>query len=168
MDPQHFLWIYSFYRHPVRESVPWIERFAYGSGVFTNAKIIQEMMPESGVDHMSGNMFHTTIIPVNRHPVFQFIHISKHMSVVRICISQEIPGRSCPLRHGISFTFCCSTTFRASAVYKRINLCKWGLSVFARFEIFNIRQAKRKLIFRNSYNTTVRAMDKRDGSPQYL
>ena len=90
-----------------------------------NAKIIQEVMPESGVDHMSGNMFHTTIIPVNRHPVFQFIHISKRMSVVRICISQEIPGRSCPLRHGISFTFCCSTTFRASAVYKRINLCKW-------------------------------------------
>ena len=52
-----------------------------------NTQIIQEMMPESGVNHMSGNVFHTTVVPVNRHPVFEFVHISQCLCVVRISVS---------------------------------------------------------------------------------
>ena len=56
-----------------------------------NTDIIQETMPETGIDHMSCNMFHTAVVPVNRHPVFQLLRICQCFCVVRIDITQEIP-----------------------------------------------------------------------------
>ena len=35
------------------------------------ADVIEESVPETGVDHVTCNMFHTAVVPVNRHPVFK-------------------------------------------------------------------------------------------------
>ena len=52
-----------------------------------DADIIKEMMPETRIDHMTGNVFHTTVIPVNRHPIVEFIHISKAFVIVWVNVS---------------------------------------------------------------------------------
>ena len=81
-------------------------------------------MPESGVDHMSGYVLHTAVVPVNRHPVFHLLAVCKSFCIVRIHIAKEIPGRSSPLRHGISLSLGIAAALRAFAVYKGFNSCK--------------------------------------------
>ena len=54
--------------------------------------VIEEVMPETRINHMSGYVLHTAVIPVHRHPVFQFLRICQRFVIVRINISQEIPG----------------------------------------------------------------------------
>ena len=73
---------------------------------------------------MSCNMLHTAVVPVYRHPVVQLVHCGKFIVVVRIDIAQEIPGRTCPLRHCIGLTLCIAAALRAFAVYEGIDLCK--------------------------------------------
>ena len=124
--------------------------------------VIQEMMPETGIDHVSGNMLHTAVVPVNRHPVFQFLRICQAFVIVRINIAQEIPGRSCPLRHGIGLSSCIASTFRALAFYEGINLGQRGFSLNARLKVLYLRQTKRQLLIRNRNNTAVLAVNDRN------
>ena len=37
------------------------------------ADIIKEFMPEARIDHVSGDVLHTAVVPVNGKPVFQFV-----------------------------------------------------------------------------------------------
>ena len=46
-------------------------------------------------------MFHTAVVPVNRHPVIKSFFGRKRFAVMRVQIAQEIPGRTGPLRHGV-------------------------------------------------------------------
>ena len=133
-----------------------------------NTDIIQETMPETGIDHMSCNMFHTAVVPVNRHPVFHLLAVCKSFCIVWIHITKEIPGRSSPLWHGISLSLGIAAAFRAFAVYEGIDLCKWRLSVLTWLEILDLRQTKRKLLIWNRYVTALWTMNDRDWLPQYL
>ena len=54
--------------------------------------IVEEVMPESGVDQMACDVLHTSVVPVNRQPVFELIGICKCLVIVRIDIAQEVPG----------------------------------------------------------------------------
>ena len=35
-----------------------------------HSHIVQEMVPETGIDHMACYVLHASVVPVNRHPVF--------------------------------------------------------------------------------------------------
>jgi len=50
------------------------------------------VMPESGVDHMSCNVLHTTVVPVNGEPVLQLLGIGKSLFIVRIDVTKKLPG----------------------------------------------------------------------------
>ena len=54
-------------------------------------KIIEEMMPEARIDHMTCYVLHTAVIPVNREPILKLFFISKCISIVRINIAEIIP-----------------------------------------------------------------------------
>ena len=42
-------------------------------------------------EKMKNGMFHASVIPINRDPVFQFIFICKNLIIFRINIPQVIP-----------------------------------------------------------------------------
>ena len=46
-------------------------------------------------------MLHPPVVPVHRHPVFQRLPAGQSLLVVRICVTEKIPGRPRPLRHGV-------------------------------------------------------------------
>ena len=77
---------------------------------------------------MSGNMLHTTVVPVNRHPVFQLVHISQALGH---CADRYISGNTRKILPTeawyLSHVLASRTTFRAGAVYEGINLGKWRL-----------------------------------------
>jgi len=49
-----------------------------------NALVIQEFMPESGIQQMQGRVLHTTIVPVNRQPVFECFRTCQCLVIVWI------------------------------------------------------------------------------------
>ena len=104
---------------------------------------------------MSGNVLHSTVVPVYRHPVFQLLRVCQALVIVRIDITQEVPGRTCPLRHGIGLSSCIASAFRALAFYKGINLSQRRFTLHTRLKVFYLRQTKRQLLIRNRNNTTV-------------
>ena len=98
---------------------------------------------------MQRRVFHAAVVPVNRHPFFQRLHRSKGIRVLRIRVAEKIPGRTCPLRHGIGFTPCRSAADRACGIDPIRNSCQRRLAVFSRFVAFDIRQQHRELVIRH-------------------
>ena len=79
--------------------------------------VVKELGPESGVKKVKGGMLHTAVIPIYGHPIFKRLARCELLIVVRIAISEEVPGRACPLRHSISLALCGAVTLRTRAIY---------------------------------------------------
>ena len=94
-------------------------------------------------------MLHSTIVPVNRKPVFHRLAACKGFVIVRIDIAKEIPGRSCPLWHRIRLTLCLATAARTSCLYPVADICDWRLTIVGRHIIVNFRKFQWKFFFRN-------------------
>ena len=88
------------------------------------AHIVKEFMPKTRVDHMTCNVLHTAVIPVNGHPIFKLFGVCKALIVIRINIAQEVPRRTCPLGHCIGLALCVLTTYGTLAIYEFGYLCK--------------------------------------------
>ena len=119
-------------------------------------------MPEAGVDKVTGNVLHTAVVPVNLTPVLKLFHIGKALCVVGVDISQEVPGRACPLGHGVGLPLCCAAALGAGAVDERINFGKGAFAVLTGLEVFNLGQFKRKLLVGNGNHTALVAVNNRN------
>ncbi len=62
-------------------------------------------------------MLHAAVVPVHRHPVVQGFLTGKGFLILGIRVTQEIPGRTCPLGHGIRFPFRRPSAARAGGVH---------------------------------------------------
>ena len=80
------------------------------------SQIIQKLMPETGIQQVQRGMLHSSVVPINIHPVIKRFLGGKFFAVVRIAITQEIPGRTGPVRHGIRFTAGLGAAFRALCI----------------------------------------------------
>ena len=127
-----------------------------------NTDIIEELMPETAIEQMQRRMLHTAVIPVNRAPVFHGLFRSKRLIVMRIHIAQEVPGRTCPLRHGIGFTFCRTAAARTGRVDPFGNVGKRRMSVIRRFIAFYLGKQQREILFIQRNSTAFRAMYNRN------
>ena len=107
-------------------------------------------------------MFHTAVVPVNRHPVFQLVIIGKRLVVVRVNIAQEIPRRTRPLGHSVGFALCVAAAFRAFAVDEAVDFGKRAFAVGAGIEVFNVRQFQRQFVIRHGDHAAFRAVDNRN------
>ena len=65
---------------------------------------------------MQGGMLHTAIVPVNRHPVVEGFLACKCLIIMRVDIAEEVPGRACPLWHGVRLPLCGSTATRTGGI----------------------------------------------------
>ena len=108
---------------------------------------------------MQNRMFDTTYIQVNRRPFFQHFLASQFFVIVVIYITQEVPGRTCPLRHCVCFSLRRTAAFRASCVYPFVDVSQRRFTCICRFVGFYLRQQYGQLIFRNSYSAAVFAVN---------
>ena len=95
-----------------------------------------------------------------------YLHVKgkggKGICVVRIDIAQEIPGRSCPLRHGIGFALCIAPTLGTLAIDKGIDLCQGALTALTRLKMLDGGKLERKLAVRNGNDSAGRTVNDRD------
>ena len=119
-------------------------------------------MPESGVQKVTRYVLHTSVVVVDRHPVLELVRICEGMIVVWITETEEVPGGTSPLRHGIGLTLRRTTALRAGAVHETVDLRQRGLSIGTRLEVLDIWEGQRKLLLRNDHGTTVRAVNERN------
>ena len=87
---------------------------------------------------------------------------NQFLVIVIIHIAQEIPGRPCPLRHGVGLSLGRLSTYRALAVHPLVNSSQWRFSGSGRLIGFYLRQAKRKFFFRYRNGSAVRTMHDRN------
>ena len=64
---------------------------------------------------------------------------------MRIGIAQEVPGRTCPLGHGIRLTLCRASTAGTGCIYPVCHGCQRRLTVVRRLIGLHLRQLQRKL-----------------------
>ena len=125
--------------------------------------VVQEMMPEPGIDQVSGDMLHAAVVPVDRHPVIDLFPVCEDLVIVGIHIAEEIPGGTGPLGHGVGLAFGGAAAFRTGAVDEGIDLCERGLAVFTGLEILYIGKAERQFLVGNTDDTALGAVNERDG-----
>ena len=79
------------------------------------------------------------------HPVFFSRFANKAFAVLRIAVTQVVPARARPLRHGVEFTRC-----RFSVAHPVGGFGKWRFGGAGRAEIFQCRRQQWQLTFRNA------------------
>ena len=67
------------------------------------AEVIEELIPEPGIDEMSCGMLRTAYVQIDILPVFVCLASHKRLVVARIHIPQIISRRTCKTRHGAQF-----------------------------------------------------------------
>ena len=110
--------------------------------------IIQELVPETGVQQVQCGMFHTAVVPVYRQPVFHPVPIGKSFVVVGVDITQEIPGGTGPLRHCVCFPLCRAAAAGTCGVYPVCNPCQRAVAFACGFVVCQLWQNQRQLVFR--------------------
>ena len=81
---------------------------------------------------------------------------------MRIAVAEEIPGRTCPLGHGIGLSLGCAAALGAGAVDEGIDPGQRGLTVLAGLEVFHLGKAQRQFFIGNRYDAAFRTMNERD------
>ena len=126
------------------------------------AEVVEEVVPETGINQVARHMLHAAVVPVDRHPVVNLLSVRELLAVMRVAVAKEIPGGTRPLRHGIGLTLCRTAALRAGAVHERLDLRKRRLTVLTGLKVIHIGQAERKLLVRNRDHTAVRAVNQRN------
>ena len=89
-----------------------LERFLRGN----QPQIVENIMPESGIEKVEYGVLCPSDIEAYRHPVLFFLRIYEPLAVVRIYKAEIVPAGACPLRHCISLPLCRTMALRALAV----------------------------------------------------
>ena len=127
------------------------------------ALIVQEPMPEPGIQQMQRGVLHAAVIPVHRQPVLQFVHGGEFLVVVGIDIPQEVPAGAGPLGHGVGFPLSGAAAAGAGGVDPVGHLGQRRFAVVRGLVAFHVRQLHRQLIFRHGHPAALVAMHQRDG-----
>ena len=65
--------------------------------------VVQELVPEAGVNQVSGGMFGTSYIEVHVAPVFVHLLVNQCRVVARVHVAQVVSAGACESRHGVQF-----------------------------------------------------------------
>ena len=107
-------------------------------------------------------MLHAAVVPVDWRPIFQFFHIGEFVGIFWIYISQVVPARACPIRHGVRFSFGWTITPWTFRINPFRNSREGRFACFGRLVIFDRRKFYRQVFFRNRHNAAFFAMHDRN------
>ena len=127
-----------------------------------HSDIAQELGVEPCIQQVEYCVLHTADIHIYRQHFIRFLSGYQFLIVVIIHIPQEIPGRSCPLRHGIGLSFCIRSADRTLAVYPLVDSRQRRFSGSGRLIGLYIRQTKGQFFFRHRHIAAVRTVNDRD------
>ena len=105
-----------------------------------HANIMQELGIEPGIQQMEHCMLYAANIHINRQILVCFLSGYQLLIVVAVYIPQEIPGGTCPLRHGVGLTLCRTAALRTGAVYPLIDSCQRRFSGTGRLVTLYLRK----------------------------
>ena len=127
-----------------------------------HANVIQELVPEAGVQQMQGGVLHTAVVPVHRRPVIQGFRRCQSVRIVGIHIAQEVPAGAGPLRHGIRLSLSRTATAGAGGVHPVGHFGQGAFAGVRRLIAVYHRQAQRQLALRQRHIAALVALDDGD------
>ena len=128
-----------------------------------DADVVQELMPEAGVEQVERGVLHAAVVPVHGAPVILRLVGDERLVVVRVHIAQEVPARPRPLRHGVGLALGGAAALRAFRVDPVGHLGDGALAVVGRLVALDLRQNERQLLLGNGHPAARRAVDQRNG-----
>ena len=108
-------------------------------------------------------MFHASDIHVHRQVLVCFFLGNQFLVIVAVHIPEEIPGGTCPLRHGVGLPFGICAAHRTFTVYPLFDGCKGGFSRTCGFIGCYVRQHKGQFFLGNRNIAAFGAVDDGDG-----
>ncbi len=90
-------------------------------------------------------MLHSAVIPVHRHPVVQCLLAGQDFLILGIRVPEEIPGRACPLGHGIRLPLCRASAAGTGGVHPLRHGSQRRFPVVRGLVGFHIRKHQRQL-----------------------
>ncbi|OPZ32611.1 MAG: hypothetical protein BWY98_01311 [Tenericutes bacterium ADurb.BinA155] len=118
-------------------------------------------MPEAGVEQMKDRVLLSADIEIDREPVLEEFRIGQLLVVIRIDVTEIIPGRPGPLRHRVGFAGAFHAIHhdvqpRFGRVFER------RFAAFARRVLIHFRKDQRQFLFRDPHRLPILQMDDRD------
>jgi len=127
-----------------------------------DADVVEELVPEPGVQQMQRRVFHAAVVPVDGRPVVERFLGRERLVVVRIHVAQIVPARAGPLGHGVGLAFGGSAAAGTGCVDPVRHLGQGRLAVVRRLIGLDIRQHQRKLILGQRHPAALLALYKRN------
>ena len=128
-----------------------------------NADVVEELVPEAGVEKVQRGVLHAAVIPVHRAPVLLRLVRDRRLVVVRIHIAQEVPRRTRPLGHGVGLALGGASALGALGIDPVGHLGERALAVVGQLVAVHLRQDERQLLFGHGHPAALRAVDEGDG-----
>ena len=124
------------------DAVDSLERDSYAlrKSEKANAYLEAELEVCKMVQKVQDCMLNTTNVHINRQIFICFFFGYQLFVIVGIHITEEVPGRTGPLGHGIGLSLCRSATARAGGVYPGVDRRKRGLTGTGRLIALNLRK----------------------------
>ena len=135
-----------------------------GKGLFEihHADIIQEFRIKPGIKQMKHRMLHAADIHIHRQVLMGFFFGHQFFVVLVIHVTKEIPGRACPLGHGVGLPFCIRAADGAFTVHPFLDGSQRGFARSGWFIGLHIRKAQRKFLLRHRHIAAFRTVDDGD------
>ena len=117
---------------------------------------MQELIPETGVDQVSGSVFRSSYIKVYVFPVFVHFRVHQCFVVVRVHVAQIVCGRTGESRHGVQFqredgnvvdlfVFYRALVYRVPRPF--LGVSQWRFACFGGEELVYFRKFQRQTVF---------------------
>ena len=126
------------------------------------ADVIEELMPEPGVQQMQRGVLHAAVVPVHGRPVFQGLLGGQGLVVVGVHIPQEVPAGASPLGHGVGFPLGGAAALGAGGVHPVGHLGQGRLAVVGELVALHLRQQQGQLLLRQGHPAALLALHQRD------
>jgi hypothetical protein len=88
--------------------------------------VVQKFLPESSINHMSGDVFSSSNIDIDILPIVFLLFPNECFIIRRIHISEPVSWTTCSSWHGVGFAFCLGPIWQCY-IDPISNICKRSL-----------------------------------------
>ena len=124
------------------------------------AELVHDLDEEAGIEQVPGRVIDSADVLVDRHPVVDDRAVERRLIVVRVAVTQEVPGRVDERVHRVGFTAANRPATRAR--YEQPLLVRGERRLALRLVVVDLRQEDGQVLVRDGHRSAVVAIDDRD------
>ena len=128
-----------------------------------HADVVEELVPEPGVEQVQGGVLHAAVVPIHRGPVLEGFFRSQSLVVVGVHIPQEVPAGTGPLGHGVCLPLGRAAAAGAGGVDPLGHLADGALAVVGGLVALHLGEEQGQLVLRQGLPAAFLAPDHGDG-----